>query len=304
MFQKLLVPLDGSRLAEACLPAAAFLAQRLQASVTLLHVIERDAPPEIHGQRHLVDPSEAGDYLDALVGKAFPPGVDVTRHVHGNEANDVARAIAAHAEEFASDLIVLCSHGSGGLRGLLFGRIAQRVIANGNTPVLVIDPAKGWKVPQAGCKCLLVPLDGKPDHEQGLPVAADLARVCEASLHLLRVVPTLKTLPAEHAVTGRLMPKSTAAMLDLAKEEALAYLQRKVDALQETGIKVTREVSRGEPARLIKKASKRAKVDLIVMGTHGKTGTDAFWSGSVTPKVCADCDVPLLLVPVCQPKAV
>ena len=57
---------------------------------------------------------------------------------------------------------------------------------------------------------------------------------------------------------------------------------------------------RGEPAKTIIRASKKANADLIVLGTHGKTGTDAFWSGSVTPGVCAGCDVPILLVPVKQ----
>jgi nucleotide-binding universal stress UspA family protein len=300
MFKKILVPLDGSPLAETSLPAAAFLARKLGASVTLLHVIERNAPQEVHGQRHLVDLNEAGAYLDMLIRQVFPAGMQVNGHVHGIETDDVAREIAAHAGQFSSDLIVLCTHGSGGLKGLLFGRIAHQVIANGSTPVLIIDPAKGWKAPERGCGCLLIPLDGEADHEQGLPVAGELARVCEASLHLLRVVPTLRTLRAEHAVTGRLMPRSTAAMLDLAKEEAMAYLREKADVFKETGIDITAEVLRGEPARTIIKASKKAKADLIVLGTHGKTGTDAFWSGSITPRVCADCDVPILLAPVKQ----
>lgn len=300
MFKNLLVPLDGSSLAETCLPAAAFLAQKFGASVTLLHVIEHNAPEEIHGQRHLADPNEADAYLNAMIQQAFPAETHVHRHVHGNETGDVAGAITAHAEEFSSDMIVMCTHGSGGLKGFLFGRIAQRVIAGGKTPVLLIDPAKGWKAPEKGCGCLLIPIDGKADHEQGLPVAAELARRCEASLHLLRVVPTLTTLKAEHAVTGRLMPCSTSAMLDLAKETAMGYLREKVDEFKEAGIDVTMKVLRGQPAKTITKASKKAKADLIVLGTHGKTGTDAFWSGSATPRVCADCDVPILLVPVKQ----
>ena len=61
MLKHLLVPLDGSRLAEAALPAASFVAGRLGARVTLLHVIERDAPQEIHGERQLSEPEEAAD---------------------------------------------------------------------------------------------------------------------------------------------------------------------------------------------------------------------------------------------------
>jgi nucleotide-binding universal stress UspA family protein len=61
MFKHLLVPLDGSRLAEAALPAAACLAEQLGASITLIHIIERDASGEIHGERHLTTPDEACD---------------------------------------------------------------------------------------------------------------------------------------------------------------------------------------------------------------------------------------------------
>ena len=300
MFKKLMVALDGSSLAETALPAAAFLAQKFGASVTLLHVIEDNPPQEIHGDRHLSDAEEARAYLNSQVRQAFSAGGAACQHVHTDATGDVAGAIAAHAKELSADLIVMCTHGSGGLKGFLFGRIAQQVIADGSTPVLIINPAKGWKAPQQGCGCLLIPLDGKADHEQALPVAGQLARVCEASLHLLRVVPTLKTLKAEHAVAGRLMPGSTTAMLDMAKESATAYLREKAGTLKETGIDITAEVLRGEPAKTIIRASKKAKADLIVLGTHGKTGTDAFWSGSVTPRVCAGCDVPILLVPVKQ----
>jgi nucleotide-binding universal stress UspA family protein len=63
MFEHLLVPLDGSRLAEAALPAAATLSKTLGARVTLIHVIERGAPQEIHGQQHLSDPAEASVHV-------------------------------------------------------------------------------------------------------------------------------------------------------------------------------------------------------------------------------------------------
>jgi len=300
MFKKLLVPLDGSLLAETSLSAAAFFAQKLGASVTLLHVIERNPPQAIHGQRHLLHLNEAGAYLDECIAKDFPPGTSVNRHVQAHKSNDVASAVVAYAEELSSDLIVMCTHGSGGLKGFLFGRIAHRVIANGNTPVLILNPAKGWCAPEQGHGCVLIPLDGKTDHEQGLPVAAELARAFRALLCLLRVVPTLKTLAAEHAVSGRLLPVTTAAMLDVAKEAAMAYLKEKAGIFEETGIDLTFKVLRGDPAKTIIRASKKANADLIVLGTHGKAGTDAFWSGSVTPRVCADCDVPILLVPVKQ----
>ena len=81
MFKHLLVPLDGSTLAEAALPTAAYFAQTLGAGVTLLHVIERNAPDTVHRERHLTEPGEACDYLGEVRARAFPPEAQVEQHV-------------------------------------------------------------------------------------------------------------------------------------------------------------------------------------------------------------------------------
>jgi nucleotide-binding universal stress UspA family protein len=298
MFQHLLVPLDGSSLAEAALPAAAYLAQRVGAWVTLVHVIEQDAPHEVHGQRHLADPDEACAYLADVAGRAFPPGLRVEQHVHTAAVSDVARSIVAHVDELAPDLIVMCTHGRGGLRTWLFGSIAQQVIALGTTPVLLIHPG-GVGVPSRfACQHLLVPLDGDPDHEQGLPLAAGLAQTCGASLHLLRVVPTLGTLPGRHGTGARLLPGATSALLDLAEDEAEVQLREQVARLQAGGLSASAEVQRGDPAALIVRVAERTNADLVVLGTHGRTGLEAFWSESVAPQVAGRLRAPLLLVPV------
>ena len=136
MFKRLLVPLDGSSLAESVLPTVVYLAQTIGASVTLIHVIERNAPPEIHGERHLTNSADACTYLASVTDQVFPAEVKVEQHVHSSEVKDVARTITEHVDEFESDLIVMCTHGRGGLRDWLFGSIAQQVIALGPTPIL------------------------------------------------------------------------------------------------------------------------------------------------------------------------
>ncbi len=302
MFRHLLVPLDGSRLAEAALPIAAYLAQTLRAWVTLVHVIERDAPPQVHGERHLANPDEAGAYLREVAARAFPSGLRIEQHVHTTQVNDVARSIVAHVGELGPDLIVMCTHGRGGLHTWLFGSIAQQVIALGRTPVLLIHPFEAEAEPAFMCRRLLVPLDGNPDHEQGLSVAADLAKACGAAVHLLMVVPTLGTLPGQEAAAARLLPGTTSIVLDLAQEDAEAYLQRQMAKLEATGLLMTAEVSRGDPAMVIVHTAQQAEADLVVLGTHGKSGMEAFWSGSVAPKVSSRSRVPLLLVPVHEPR--
>jgi nucleotide-binding universal stress UspA family protein len=298
MFKHLLVPLDGSGLAEAALPVAARVAVALGASVTLVHVIERDAPQEIHGERHLSNPDEAYAYLGEIASTAFGPGVHVEQHVHTAEVRDVARSIAEHTGELGPDLIVMCTHGWGGVRGWLFGSIAQQVIGLGSTPVLLVQPSRA--TPLFTCQRLLVPLDGDPAHEQGLRVAAALARACGAELHLVRVVPTLGTLPGQQATSARLLPGVTSALLDLDEEGAQKQLQRQAEQLEQQGLPASVEVARGDPALVIVRSAEKAGGDLIVLGTHGKAGMEAFWSESVAPQVCSRASVPLLLVPVLE----
>ena len=301
MFEHLLVPLDGSRLAEAALPAAATLSQILDARVTLIHVIERRAPQEIHGEQHLSDPIDASAYLGGVAARAFPPGVHVEQHVHTAEVKDVARSIVEHADELEPDLIVMCAHGQGGLRTWLLGSIAQQIIALGVTPVFLIQPDGAAATPSFACRRLLVPLDGNPDHEQGLVVAVALAQACAADLHLLMAVPTLGTLSGEHSAAARLLPAATSAWLDMSEESAGAHLRQRAIDIQALGLRAATEVCRGDPAGAIAHTAQRVQADLVVMGTHGKRGMNAFWSGSVAAQVSSRSRVPLLLVPVREP---
>jgi len=302
MFKHLLVPLDGSRLAEAALPAAARLAQLLGASVTLLHAIERKAPQEIHGERHLTAPDEAQAYLEDVRSRSFPVGSNVACHVHRNEVGDVARSIAEHVAELSPDLIVMCTHGRGGMRGWLFGSIAQQVIALDATPVLLIRPTEFGQAEPFFCRRFLVPLDGSPAHEKGLSVAAGLAQACRSSVHIVMVVPTISDLFGERAAAGRLLPKAMAEVLEMAHQNADTYLSRLIGPMKESGLTVTTEVARGDSTTVIAETALQTKADIIVMGTHGKTGIDAVWSGSVAPKIVNHTHLPLMLVPLREEK--
>jgi nucleotide-binding universal stress UspA family protein len=299
MFTHLLVPLDGSELAESVLPAAVHLARAAGARLTLLHVLEHNAPGAVHGQRHITTAQEGLHYLGAT-GRALPPSLLVEEHVHPNPEHDIARSIVAHAEELGVDLILLCTHGRAGLRRWLFGSIAQQVLALGATPVLVIYPSPMGSGQGFRCREIITPLDGDPAHEAGLAVALDLARTCAAGLHLLAVVPTRATVRGEGYASATLLPVTTTALLELGRQAAGDYLQRRAAEAVAQGIAVTHEVRRGEPAGAIAGAAEGVHADLIVMATHGKTHTDAFWSGSVTPRVSSKTKCPLLLVPVAE----
>jgi nucleotide-binding universal stress UspA family protein len=295
--KNILVPLDGSKLSETVLPLAALLAQQNQARLILFHVIEQNPPGTVHGERHLTNQLEASAYLDK-VSQSLPTGIIVDRHVHTSAEKNVANSIVQHSKELGVDLIVMCAHGQSGLQKRIFGNIAQEVLTMGDVPVLLLSPEKELMTESCNCQRILVPLDGDPDHEAGLDMAVELSQTCRASLHLVMVIPELYTLPGEQAASAVLLPTATSALLDMDCEEGELYLAGLMGKLLDKQIPVTGEVQRGDPAKQIVRVAEEFQADMIILGTHSKTASDAFWSGSVTPKIATQTHLPLLLVPV------
>jgi len=295
--KNILVPLDGSQLSETVLPMAGVLAEQNHARLILFHVIEQNPPETVHGERHLTDVQEASAYL-AQVRQSLPEEINVDQHVHTSAEKDVANSIVTHSQELGVDLIAMCAHGQSGLQKRIFGNIAQTVLNQGDVPVLLLSPEKEQKTETCTCQCILVPLDGNPDHEAGLEMAVEISQNCHARLHLVMVIPNLSTLPGEEAASAVLLPTATQALLEMDCEQGEMYLAGLIGKLLEKQISITGEVQRGDPAKQIVRAAREFKADIIVMGTHGKTAMDAFWSGSVTPKIATQTHLPLLLVPV------
>lgn len=293
----ILVPLDGSRLAETTLRCAMALAERTAGQATLLHILERNAPTTIHGERHLTSLGEAEAYLHGIASRFADAGIPVTIHTHPNPEGDVAASIASHAAEMSADLVVLCAHGSGGLRGWFSGAIAQRVIRQTTTPILLLRPeTEGATVPFAPSR-ILVALDGSAEGELVLTAATELAVAFGAGITLAMVVATLGTVAGDRAATARLTPTATSAALDLESDEARVYLGRVQSRLGAAGAEVRAIVGRGEPVHELMAQAEREQAGVVALATHGRTGLEALWSGSVGAKVVARSAIPLLLVP-------
>lgn len=297
MFRHILVPLDGSELAEAALPAAVYLAELCNAAVTLVHVAEEHPPSEIHGEPHLAGVKDAEDYLRAVAQRRFKPTTTVHCHVHTTSVTDVARGIADHQAEFDHDLIIMCIHGRSGVNTLLLGSVAQKVIALGTVPVLIVRPAHDG---EAGFSLspILVPLDGGAAHEASLAVAKELAATVRGAVHLLMVIPTFTTLTGRLAAPSRLLPSTTERMLDMAAEEAVSYVESRQALVAGPGVTVTTAVERGEPAHVIARCAERSRARLIILGTHRRAGIDAIGEGSIGSRVSSQVSAPILLIPL------
>jgi nucleotide-binding universal stress UspA family protein len=293
---RLLVPLDGSRLAESVLPVVQQVASRFHAQVTLLHIMEEHPPASIHGEPHLHGVAQAQAYLEevaiGLRSFALPVGI----HVHQDKEDNVARSIVQHAQEMNADLVIMCTHGHGGLWELLFGSNAQQALQRGTQSILLLFAREDSLVYPFNLQRILVPLDGTAAHEPALPVAIMIARTFGAVLHLVLVIPTLATLSGEQAVPGLLLPTTMRAVLDLSQQGAVDYLEQAVARCRAEGVLARAEVLRGDIVPAVLDLAERLNVDLIVMASHGRTGLDAFLAGSVAPRITGRRIRPLLLI--------
>lgn len=293
-FHRILVPLDGSELAESVLPLAKLLADNMSADITLLHIIEERPPTTIHGQPHLTTPLGADTYLEEIAAR-LGGHVEIESHVHGTGEQDVAASIARHAIELDVDLIALCTHGRSDPKRVVFGSIAQQVLRRVQMPVLLVRP--DVTNPEQ-LHTILVPLDGSEEGEGAFSVAGAIAVACRANLHMVRVVPTVASMTGDNQAAARLTPLTAAAALDVEELEAQSYLANHVGQMAAQGVRASAQVLRGDIVQGIAEAATRHKADLTVMATHGRSGLGAFWIGSVAAGLVNKLKQPLLLVKV------
>jgi nucleotide-binding universal stress UspA family protein len=295
-FHRILVPLDGSELAEAVLPFAIGLASRARGTITLLHVLERHAPDKVHGQRHLQNERDALDYLERVGARCTDAGVTVETHVHSELIGDVAASIAQHAAELGIDLIAISTHGWGGMRGLLLGDIAQQTLRRSNTSLLLVRPDATGTAHPFDCRELLLALEPASHGDVAIPIATWLARACGAKLRLVTVIPQPRGLPVRRRAAAIFSPASTRAVLALEREDAVEYLEEKQKAIQEMGIECTAEVRTGDPVTEVAGMLQRKSADLLILATHGQSGLGALLAGSFGPRILMRAKYPVLLV--------
>lgn len=295
MYQHFLVPLDGSRLAEAVLPGTLTLAARCGARLTLLHILEQGAPATVHGDRHLRAPAEAEAYLAEVRERHHLPP-DVTLEVHPVYESDVAASIFAHAAELGADLVVLSTHGRSGWRTWVSGSVAQQVLRRPGPAVFLLQPTPEGAPPVFQPERVLALLDGTSADAAGLAAAAELARAGHLHLHLLMCVPTLATLSSRQAAIGTLLPSTVNALLDLAERGAADHLQPRLDDLRAGGLAVTAQVVRGDPLEQVMTAAGQLPAQIVCLTTQGESGLMALGTDAIVPKILTRFAGGLLLV--------
>lgn len=297
MFCNLLVPLDGSKLAESVLPIVKRLGEKLKCPVQLLHVIEKRPPSTIHGDTHLRDAAGAERYLAIIAERLTGWGLTVFTHVHEVPQIDVPACIAEHAGELGQDLIVLCTHGSGGFKRFVFGTNAEQVLTHGQIPVILVKTDEKGRSGEFGPTSIVALMDRTPRSEPVLTACAELAMIFGAKLHLLYIVPTAGSATLDEVPGGRLVPQTTRLLLEMETEEILARMKEQLDSLLERRIDASGSVARGEAERAIVGAAAARHADLIAMGTKGLAGLGSLWTKDLVPRISDEYDGTLLLFP-------
>jgi nucleotide-binding universal stress UspA family protein len=297
MFRTLLVPLDGSELAERALPYATALASAAGGKVVLIRAALMPAPATMDGanweQEQAEAIAEAEQYL-AKVATKLRTHVPVETSVpYGRAAACIVDSIADNA----ADAVVMATHGRTGVRHLLAGSVAEAVIAESEVPVFVTHARPGEMAPppfDPARARVIVPLDGSEFAKTALPLAAELLGA-QGELVLVSVVEPPDEVVRDEAGRIRIYLDQQEEALS---REARDYLHAVAAELTEKNpdLHVSSEVRVGAPAAGVIAATTDRAADLVIMASHGRTGIPRAVFGSVTGAVLRNGSTPVLVV--------
>ncbi len=295
MFESILVPLDGSPLAECVLPHAVALSRAFDAELILLRVLER--PEAADGSRSTdllgwhIRQAEAASYLDSIRAQLEEMGFKVDREILSGRP---AERITAFARERQVGLIILSSHGQSGLSGWNISGVVQKIILQACIPVMIVRAYQSSRYDWDGLRYqrLMIPFDCSKRAECVLPLATTLARFHESELMLAYAVcrpdmpcyapPTQETIDlVEDLITHK--RKAAQRCLKQIKDQLSVPVQIRVEV--------------GDNAlTTLQDLIARESVDLVLLCAHGHSGGNRWPYGSVALNFIAYGTTPLLIV--------
>ena len=283
MSSQLLVPLDGTPESEAALDPACALARSTGAEIVLLRVMSLSAS---HAEE-----SEAVGHLEWSAAELRARDVAVGTEVRRGDAAEQIVEAAGRGPR----VVVMATHGRAGLGRVLFGSVAERVVAHSLVPVLLRRPG-GRRV--AAFETLLVAVDGTDADWDALGAALVMARATGARLFLLHVVLPLQLYaPSADPFLGvSATPYVEREWDETARRGAQEYVEGMAEVAKRGGVKAEGSVIPGPVVETIVDAAGWTGADLIVMSTHGRTGPSRAIHGSVADAVMRAADRCVMLI--------
>jgi nucleotide-binding universal stress UspA family protein len=285
MLNRIVIPLDRSVLATTAIPFGALLARVTGAPVVVVHVVQE------HDDLHLIDFDE---YLTNL-GDQFPM---LAPYTHVVRIGDPAEQILAFAGA-AGTVIVMATHGVGGVRRMLLGSVADAVVRQATVPVALIRCQDTSTPTRPTIDRLLVPLDGSELSNRALPTAIDLASRFQAELHLLRVVEPLPTDQTGYLPDAAyLSPATYTELMEDIEAAARDDLHLAAQTCRDAGVEPSEHIIVSTPMDGILRIATSIAANAIVIATHGRSGVRRAVLGSVTTGLVQTCAIPLIVIPV------
>lgn len=289
MYEKILVPLDGSALAEVTLAYAPGLAARLHSSITLVYVTAPDDVTSPYMYECYL--KETAKRVKAFAEeRAAETGNGEIKVDYKVLKGDAAEEIVDYANKAKIDLIVMSTQGHSGVKRWALGNVANKVSRATRKQVFLIR-AKGAKtdVDIVGLSKVLVPVDGSRESEYILKYVTHMATELDLEVTLL------------HVWALAIAPPSTGYLKQLDKEGKRRenYIKRLEARLKQKGLNVNsvfKKTLTGEEAEEIIKLAEEGGFSLVAMTTHGRSGVGRWIFGSNAEKVLAEGSTPLLLV--------
>ena len=304
MFEKILVPLDGSELAEKALPYAEELAVKLGSEVTLV-TIGTQAENVQHPENRVYLSKKAAD-----MEQNFKKSSAAARAKKAKVTSDIvsssglvarpAEEIVEYADKKDINMIIMATHGRTGITRWVMGDTANKVASSFKCPLLLIR-AKADVPQKIQLKKILVPLDGSKASETVLTFIEILASRLKPAINLLHIVEMqfhVYAYPeaAGYGAPGIVRVPYNKEEMKPFREAGEKYIKGISDKLKEKGIESTTEVRVGSPGDEIIEMEQEQHPDIVVMSTHGHSGFGRFDHGSITDKVLHGGKTPLLLV--------
>jgi len=297
MFERILVPLDGSRLAECVLPHTVAMARSFGARVTLLRVLERDHSGELPALNALdwqFRKAEGEARLKELAARLYKVGLQTEHKLVEGRA---AEQILAFARQNGTDLIILSSHGRSGLSGWNVSSVVQKIIIRACMSIMIVRAYQPRVSDLTGLsyKRLLLPLDGSQRAEHILPAAIQLTRSHGSQLLLVHVV-RKPEMPRRRPLTEE-ETKLINKIIEMNHQEADRYLEELRTSLSAEQVDVqTRLLVSDNAVDTLHDLVEQEDIDLVILSAHGDTGGTKRPYGSLAVNFIAYGTTPLLIV--------
>jgi nucleotide-binding universal stress UspA family protein len=289
MYDAILIPTDGSEHAELAAQHGVGLAEHFDATVHVVGVVDVSAA---------AGPFNAGGVDDAFVDRLeerTESTIATVEDLTDSEASvetavlrgEPGEAIVDYIDEAGIDMVAMGTRGRRGLRRFVTGSVTEHVVRRAHVPVVTVR--KTDAEPVTDYEQVLITTDGSSPAETAVDHAIAVADAYGATLHVLSVVDI-------SVIAGGPTAAPPVDLLDELQEQGTNATDRVAERAREAGVDVVTEVREGFPGPGLLDYADEAEIDLIAMGTHGRTGVDRLLLGSTTERTIRRAKVPVMSV--------